>query len=69
MFNLVFTNIPDDNQSTNISVRAYVCIDGMYFYSNTLNGSFAEVSGKVLADEEIDESTKSMVKQLLKSEV
>lgn len=68
-FNLVFTNIPDDNQSTNISVRAYVCIDGMYFYSNTLNGSFSEVANHVLADEEIDESTKSMVRQLLKSEV
>ena len=69
VFNLVFTNIPDSNQSTNISVRAYVCIDGMYFYSNSLNGSFTEVSGKVLQDDAIDESTKTMVKQLLKSEV
>lgn len=68
-FNLVFTNIPDDNQITNISVRAYVCIDGMYFYSNTLNGSFSEIADKVLADTEIDETTKSMIKQLLKSEV
>lgn len=69
VFNLVFTNIPDANQSTNISVRAYVCIDRLYFYSNTLNGSFSEVANLVLADKEIDESTKSMVKQLLKSEV
>lgn len=69
VFNLVFTNIPDTNQSTNISVRAYVCIDGMYFYSNALNGSFSEVSNLVLADEEIDNLTKTMVKQLLKSEV
>ncbi len=69
VFNLVFTNIPNTNQSTNISVRAYVCIDGMYFYSNSLNGSFTEVSGKVLQDDAIDESTKTMVKQLLKSEV
>ncbi|MCM1284717.1 MAG: S8 family serine peptidase [Bacteroides sp.] len=69
VFNLVFTNIPDSNQDTNISVRAYVCIDGMYFYSNSLNGSFAEVSSKVLEDDEIDQSTKTMVKQLLRSEV
>ena len=39
-FNLVFTNISVANYDTNISARAYVCIDGMYFYSNTLNGSF-----------------------------
>ena len=69
VFNLVFTNIPDSNQNTNISVRAYVCIDGMYFYSNSLNGSFSEVSNLVLADEEIDNSTKTMLKQILKSEV
>ncbi len=69
VFNLVFTNIPDENQNTNISVRAYVCIDGMYFYSNSLNGSFAEVSGKVLQDEEIDESIKITLKQILKSKV
>ena len=69
VFNLVFTNIPDSNQNTNISVRAYVCIDGMYFYSNSLNGSFSKVSNLVLADEEIDNSTKTMLKQILKSEV
>ena len=66
VFNLVFTNIPDSNQNTNISVRAYVCIDGMYFYSNSLNGSFSEVSNLVLADEEIDNSTKTMLNKILK---
>lgn len=69
IFNLVFTNIPDKNHTTNISVRAYVCIDGMYFYSNTLNGSFSEVAGLVLADEEIDQNTKNAVNNLLAKEV
>lgn len=68
-FNLVFTNIPDSNQSTNISVRAYVCIDGIYFYSNTLNGSFSEVAELVLADDEIDIVTINAIKKMLVQEV
>ena len=69
VFNLVFTDIPASNYDTNISVRAYVCIDGMYFYSNSLNGSFEEVSGLVLRDNEIDQTTKTLVRNLLQSEV
>ena len=65
VFNLVFTDIPVSNYDTNISVRAYVCIDGMYFYSNSLNGSFKEVSNLVLQDEEIDQNTKNAVEKLL----
>lgn len=69
VFNLVFTDIPASNYDTNISVRAYVCIDGMYFYSNSLNGSFEEISGLVLQDNEIDQTTKTLVRNLLQSEV
>ena len=69
VFNLVFTDIPASNYDANISVRAYVCIDGMYFYSNSLNGSFEEISGLVLQDNEIDQTTKSLVRNLLQSEV
>ena len=69
VFNLVFTDIPASNYDTNISVRAYVCIDGMYFYSNSLNGSFEEVSSLVLQDEEIDQNTKNAVEKLLNKEV
>ena len=69
VFNLVFTDIPASNYDTNISVRAYVCIDGMYFYSNSLNGSFEEVSELVLQDNEIDQTTKTLVRNLLQSEV
>lgn len=69
VFNLVFTDIPASNYDTNISVRAYVCIDGMYFYSNSLNGSFSEVANLVLADDEIDQNTKNAVERLLGKEV
>lgn len=68
VFNLVFTDIPASNYDTNISVRAYVCIDGMYFYSNSRNGSYKEVSELVLKDSEIDQNTKNAVKKLLVKE-
>lgn len=40
----------------------------MYFYSNSLNGSFEEVSSLVLQDEEIDQNTKNAVEKLLNKE-
>ena len=49
-----------------ITARAYVCIDGMYFYSPVTTRSFAQVANAVVADEEIDQNTKNEVKQLLK---
>lgn len=35
-FNLVISNIPKCFYDRNITARAYVCIDGIYFYSNIL---------------------------------
>lgn len=67
-FNLVIANIPDSYQSREITARAYVCIDGMYFYSNLQNASFKSVADLVLADDEIDLSTKNAVKNLLAKE-
>lgn len=64
-FNLVISNIPNAYQSREITARAYVCIDGMYFYSNIQKGSFGEVANLVLADDEIDANTKTAVKNLL----
>jgi hypothetical protein len=64
-FNLVISNIPSNYYDREITARAYVCIDGMYFYSNVLKGSFSEVANLVLADDEIDTNTKSKVQQLL----
>lgn len=68
-FNLVISNIPTSYYDREITARAYVCIDGMYFYSNIRSGSFSEVANLVLADEEIDENTKNAVKNLLSKEV
>lgn len=66
-FNLVISNIPIDYYNRDITARAYVCIDGMYFYSNTLKGSFGYVAGLVLADDEIDQNTKNAVSRLLEA--
>ena len=64
-FNLVIANIPSAYLDREITARAYVCIDGMYFYSNVQRGSFSEVANLVLADDEIDQNTKNAVKNLL----
>lgn len=66
-FNLVISNIPSAYYDREITARAYVCIDGMYFYSNILKGSFGEVAELVLADDEIDQSTKNAVYKLLEA--
>ncbi|MGN1123322.1 MAG: leucine-rich repeat protein [Eubacterium sp.] len=66
-FNLVISNIPIDYYNRDITARAYVCIDGMYFYSNTLKGSFGYVAGLVLLDDEIDQNTKNAVSRLLEA--
>ncbi len=67
-FNLVISNIPKSYYNREITARAYVCIDGMYFYSNEQKGSFGEVANLVLADNEIDTNTKNAVKNLLEKE-
>lgn len=64
-FNLVISNIPKSYYDRKITARAYVCIDGMYFYSNMLKGSFDEVANLVLEDDEIDLKTKNAVKNLI----
>ena len=55
-FNLVFTNIPKANYDTKISARAYVCIDGMYFYSDIITRSFEGIENAVLNNPDIDKS-------------
>ncbi|MCC8073881.1 MAG: leucine-rich repeat protein [Clostridiales bacterium] len=64
-FNLVFIGIPQSAYDTQISARAYVVIDGKYYYSEILKGSFDEVTQLVLADDEIDEATKNALNNLL----
>ena len=65
-FNLVISNIPKQYYNREITARAYVCIDGMYFYSEPLTRSFNQVANAVLADEEIDQNTKDKLNNLLK---
>ena len=65
-FNLVISNIPKSYYDRMITARAYVCIDGMYFYSNVQTGSFSEVAKLILADNNIDQNTKNKVQNLLK---
>ena len=67
-FNLVLTNIPKSSYNQVVYARAYVNIDGMYFYSNPVNGSFTEVANLVLADDEIDSVTKDRILELTQSQ-
>lgn len=68
-FNLVISNIPNSYYGRKITARAYVYIDGMYFYSNIQKGSFSEVASLVLADDEINQATKDRIQNLLNREV
>lgn len=67
-YNAVFTSIPTNHFDDKISARAYVNIDGMYFYSSVKTRSFNDVAGKIIADDEIDTNTKDEVKNLLNKE-
>lgn len=64
-FNLVFTDIPNTSYDKQVSVRAYVKIDGNYYYSDKLCYSFNDIAQKVLSDNEIDQNTKNSLKNLL----
>lgn len=64
-YNLVFIDIPQTAYNTEISARAYVKIDGIYYYSDTLCFSFNDIAQKVLSDNEIDQNTKKSLKNLL----
>ena len=67
-YNAVFTGIPKSHFDDKISARAYVNIDGMYFYSPVKTRSFNDVANKIIADDEIDTNTKDEVKNLLNKE-
>lgn len=66
-YNLVFTDIPESAYEFNISARAYVKINGKYFYSDILTRSFSQVAQAVLADNDIDSNTKEAIRNMLKS--
>ena len=62
----MLTNVPKSAYDMDITARAYVKVDGMYFYSEPLTRSFNQVANAVLADEEIDQNTKDKLNNLLK---
>lgn len=64
-FNLVFTNIPKSAYDQIVSARAYVKIDGNYYYSDTLQYSFSSVANAVLADSEIGQDIKDRIINIL----
>lgn len=43
-YNAVFTGIAKDYYNNEITARAYVCIDGMYFYSPVITRSYSSAS-------------------------
>lgn len=63
-FNLVFTDIPQASYDMEVTARAYVKIDGKYFYSDVTTRSFNQVANAVLADDEIDQNTKNTLAKL-----
>lgn len=64
-FNLVFTDVPKSAYNMNVSVRAYVKIDGIYLYSDVLTRSFRGIGEAVLADETVDQNTKDAINKFL----
>lgn len=68
-YNVVFTGIPTNHFDDKISTRAYVNIDGMYFYSPVTTRSFNDIANAVIADDEIDQNTKNKVNALLNKEI
>lgn len=63
-FNLVLTDVPKSAYDFEISARAYVKIDGIYYYSDMLTRSFIQIAQAVLADEAIDDVTKEKIKAM-----
>lgn len=62
-YNLVFTNIPRAAHEEKVSGRAYLYVDGMYFYSPVNTRSYNQVANAILADDAIDEYTKQLVRE------
>ena len=60
------SNIPKAYYDREISARAYVCIDGMYFYSDIIMGSFSDVAELVMRDNSINNDIKSKLYDLLR---
>ena len=67
-YNAVFTGIPTEHINDKISARAYVNIDGMYFYSPVITRSYSSVANAVLNDDTVEQNIKDQVKLSLNKE-
>ncbi len=65
-YNLVFTDIPMVSFDQIISARAYIKIDGKYYYSEVLHRSFAGVANAVLNDSSIGQNVKDKINVILR---
>lgn len=66
-FNLVITKIPPNQRELTLSVRAYVNIDGWYFYSPIVKRSFYGVAGAVVEDEDVEITVKESVFDMIRN--
>ena len=64
-YNAVFTGIPASHYDSKISARAYLYIDGMYFYSPVTTRSFNDVANAIVNDDTMDSNTRSEVYTLI----
>lgn len=66
-YNAVFTGITPSHFADEISARAYICIDGMYFYSPVVTRSYSSVANAVLNDSTVSEEIKKEIENSLKN--
>ncbi len=64
-YNLVFTSIPKSAFDQVLSARAYIKINGEYYYSDILQRSFKGVANSVLTDSEIEQTIKDKINKIL----
>ena len=67
-YNAVFTGIPAEHINDEISARAYINIDGMYFYSPVITRSYSSVANSVFNDDTVEQNIKDQVKLSLNKE-
>lgn len=68
-YNAVFTGIPSSYYDHKITTRAYICVDGMYFYSPVIQRSFSDVASSIIADDTVDDNIRKEVSALMNKEV
>lgn len=54
-FNAVLTDTPTEHYATSIVARSYMCLDGVYYYSEEIERSLAQVAAFALQDGYTDE--------------